>query len=300
MPKPSRVPLVNLIIASAGGVPLAAALPAEAPFAYEPWADSAGRQLGHGFGDHWRYHVCLYELGSFVFSHDSPSVTGMPQPGVPMEAFEDAFRRWVLPAFLEWHGWEVLHAGGLVVGDSLVALCGDSEAGKSTLAHAWRQRGGRVFADDAVPFRMVDGAPWIKAIPFRIRLRPPSLRYFGVSAAGASAFVYASQNQSEDVGVLRSICILERRQEERGDVLLQPIAPEFALPALLRRACSLTLSDRGRNRVMMESYIALVNAVSVFRLSYPTDLDCVETVLDRLAEHGSSQVAGSLTASLAP
>ena len=99
--------------------------------------------------------------------------------------------------------------------------------------------------------------------------------------------------------LLRAIYLLERRRDEAPPasgyppVLLERTAPEEALFALLQQAICLTLKDRARNRHMMESYMALANAVPTFRLSYPTGLGYVDTILDRLTLHGASLATDS-------
>src|SRR5947209_8414922 len=145
----------------------------------EPWIDLAGHEYGYCFEGKEGYHVRIHGLGTFDFTGDSPEVRGATEPGVAAGTFRDAFCREVLPYVLQRHSWEVLHASGLVVAGACVALCGDSELGKSTLAYAWHRRGGGVYADDAIPFRVEGEKVPIQPIPFRLRPRLSALPFFG-------------------------------------------------------------------------------------------------------------------------
>ncbi len=306
----------------ASGYPAAASSEFDASF--EPWTDAAGCDYGYSFEEEGWYHIRLYGIGSFAFTRHSSLVRGAPEAGVSPDYFHDVFCRQIMPVVLQHHSWEVLHASGLVVVGACVALCGDAEMGKSTLAHAWRQRGGRVYADDMILFRVAGGSVPIRSLPFRIRPRPsalghhpgttptcggypallpalPAARERTPPASGMDPRELAGRAHPEPAlngELLRAIYLLERRRggaqrgagprEAHGPVLLERTAPEEALFALLQQAICLTLKDRARNRRMIESYMALANAVPTFRLSYPSGLGYVDTILDRLTLHGAS------------
>jgi len=163
--------------------------------------------------------------------------------------------------------------------------------GKSTLAHAWSCREGTVFADDTVPFRVEGSTVSVTPIPFRIRARPPARDYFGdpsvpETAMGERAPAADRLDPAAFAGApLRAIFLLRRRDEMGGPVGIEPVAPPEALPALLKHALCLHLRDRTRNAAMMSHYLALAGGVPAFQLSYPTGLDHVRAILDRLTSH---------------
>jgi hypothetical protein len=272
-----------------------AAASSEFDAAFEPWIDASGCNYGYSFEDDGGYHIRLYGIGNFAFTRHSSLVRGAPEAGVPLDAFHDVFCRQIVPLVLQQHSWEVLHASGLVVAGACVALSGDSEMGKSTLAHAWRRRVGRVYADDMILFRVEGGSAPIRSLPFRIRPRPSALCHCGSSGMDPRELAGDAHPEPAVNGeVLRAIYLVERRRdEEHGPVLLETTSPEEALLALLQQAICLTLKDRARNHRMMESYMALVNAVPTFRLSYPTGLGYVDMILDRLTTHVASQATES-------
>src|SRR5688500_9196009 len=161
--------------------------PAEANLPIEPWIDPTGRDYGYCYENGDTYTIQIHGAGRFAFGRQSTEVRGTPQAGVEPEAFRDVFCREIVPFVLQRHSWEVLHASGLVVEGWGVALCGNSQMGKSTLAHAWHRRVSGIYADDAIPFRLEGPSIRIGSAPFRIRLRPPSRRYF--EAAGKQGTV---------------------------------------------------------------------------------------------------------------
>jgi hypothetical protein len=273
---------VRLIIRSSDAAPSCGAAPQPgADASVERWTDPTGYEHGYSIENGDSYLIHLHGAGHFAFSRHSDQVYGVREPGVATDVFAELFRRQILPFVLQRQRWEVLHACGLVAAGTCIALCGDSQMGKSTLAHAWSRRGGRVFADDAVPFRVEGGRVLLRPIPFRLRLRPPTLQYYGPcdphpgKAPGMTAGA-----------VLGAIYLLDRRlDDEEGLVRLEPAGPEAALAALLRQAYCLTLRNRDHNRQMIETYLSLMGVVPTFHLSYPTGLDHVETILDRVAAH---------------
>jgi hypothetical protein len=286
---------VRLIIHSDDATtPCDAATPSDADAWVERWTDPTGCEHGYSVENGDEYLIRLYGLGSFTFSRYSDVVLGTREPGVAPEAFDEAFHRQLLPFVLQQQCWEVLHASGLVVSGACIALCGDSQMGKSTLAHAWRRRGGDVFADDAIPFRVEGDLARLRPIPFQVRLRPPALRHFGLAdTASMAAPVGGLSLAAEDGARLRAMYLLDRRKDdEEGPVWIAPTVVEEALRGLLKQAYCLTLRDRARNQQLVESYLNLMNAVPTFHLSYPTGLDHVETILDHLHTHVTGLMTG--------
>src|SRR5439155_16052773 len=65
-----------------------------------------------------------------------------------------------------------LHASGVLGPGGVVAFCGESGTGKSTLAYGLGTRGYLPWADDAVAFEITDADVHTVRLPFRVRLRP--------------------------------------------------------------------------------------------------------------------------------
>jgi hypothetical protein len=62
-----------------------------------------------------------------------------------------------MPLMTALRGREVMHAAGVVVGESLVGLVAASGTGKSATAANLMAQGGRFFADDVLPLDVVEG-----------------------------------------------------------------------------------------------------------------------------------------------
>jgi hypothetical protein len=286
---------VHLVIDSQGAAASPAVAPGEVVLSFQPWLDITGRDFGYGFEDDEGYHLYVHGLGSFHFTRNAGVVRAVPAPEVTQDTLRDTFRRHILPRVLQWHGWEVIHASGLVVAGAGIALCGDSEAGKSTLAYAWRRRGGDIYADDAVFLRVEASSVSLQPLPFRIRLRPPSSSYFGAGVPDLNKPGENGCSAATPCGIaLRAIYLLQRRREGgEGECTLQPVAPADAFAALLQQSFCLTAQDRARNCRMVQNYMSLADAVPTFSLSYPTGLEHVDRILDRLQEHAAALVKTS-------
>src|SRR5437868_7089772 len=85
------------------------------------------------------------------------------------ENVETDYRRAVLPMALQAHGQEVIHASAVITEDGVVAFCGRSQTGKSTVAYGLHRRGYRVWADDTLVFDA--SAEFVQVIPYPHRLR---------------------------------------------------------------------------------------------------------------------------------
>ena len=75
-------------------------------------------------------------------------------------------------------GYLVLHAAGVVWGDSGILIAGRAGAGKSTLAMACARRGFGVFAEDAVFVRARSATLELWGIPWVQRLLPDAAAFF--------------------------------------------------------------------------------------------------------------------------
>src|SRR5687768_215423 len=273
-PTESQLPVRLVIDPDGAAFAPGEAAPSGTDVRFARWINTAGREYARGgpVGD--RYRVHLYGYGHFVLTRHSDLVQGVPDPGVTPDVFRNGFNRKVLYWALVWNSWEVLHGCGMVVAGECIALCGRSEMGKSTLARAWRRRGGAVFADDAVPFRMEGASAQLCPLPFRLRPRPPGYRPDPTRISASKPFVDLEAAPALADTRLRALYIAERRLDDSsGPIRLEPARPLDALPEVLRHAYTLTLQLPTRNREMMATYITLVNTIPVYRLSYPTGIE---------------------------
>ena len=121
----------------------------EAGSPVQVWRDEQGTMLASCYALDGQRRVDVPGVAGFSFGAPSESVTAYPLTSVRPEVIEETYCRWVLPMVLQACGTEVLHASAVQTG-GVVALCGTSGVGKSTIAFAMSRRGHRIWADDAV------------------------------------------------------------------------------------------------------------------------------------------------------
>jgi len=181
-------------------------------------------------------------------------------------------------------GDEVLHASGIVGPHGVVALCAESETGKSTLAYALSRRGYAPWADDAVSFR-IDGNANVESfpLPFAIRLRAaPAARFGRGNGRDPVTLEHLAPLDDAVPAPIAAICVLERVQELRGDepVVVERLRPTAAFPLVLAHAYCYSDADIERNRLMIVRYLRLVAHVPTFRVHLTSTLDRLDQVVD--------------------
>lgn len=251
----------------------AAVLPEGAEAGVQVWREH-GEVCAYGYaaaGANWLH---LPRVATFRFVDESRRVVAVAGAAVPERTVVDAFERTVLPLALQFFGAEALHASAVLGPGGVVALCGDSGVGKSTLAHVLSTRGHELWADDAVVFDPRDGGVVAVPLPFRPMLRPAA-----VAALGAAAL--PSGDPAEEP--LACLVVLERAPGD-SRVSTRRLAAAEALEAAIAHAYCYRPEDLERNRRMMTTYLELVARVPVFELRFATDLEQVGAVAERVEE----------------
>jgi len=186
------------------------------------------------------------------------------------EALEDTWFRSVLPLVLQARGTQVLHASAVLTPRGVLALCGMSTSGKSTLAWALERRGHDVVADDALAFTIHDGRAAAHAVPHRLRLRADVLERYGVPQDNALREPPAGPHRLAAVAVLERGARLERI----------PLDSAEAVVALLPHAYCFTLDDTAGKATLANAYMRLADAIPVTRLVLPDGHERLEEILD--------------------
>src|SRR6266851_3250608 len=118
----------------------------------EVWRDIHGEVSAYSEVLGEEYWMHLPGLASFRFSCCGDEIAAAVTGSVREELVLDAYQRKVLPLALQVCGREVLHASAVRSPGGVMALCGISETGKSTIAFGLSRRGFPLWADDAVAF----------------------------------------------------------------------------------------------------------------------------------------------------
>jgi hypothetical protein len=238
-----------------------------------------------------QYH-CLRipSVGTFCFAPNLPEVRLFRESGAHPEHVEDTYFRVVLPIASQLHGRQVLHASAVLLPQGIVALCGRSGDGKSTLAYGLSQRGFPMWADDAVSFRATPGGATVHPLPFRLRLRPTSADWFGLAANMKGFERTLSWCAGTDVVPFRALIVLDRRglANAQPEVKIERLSPADAFTAVLPHAYYLSLRDSVLKRNLASGYLDLANQVPVFSLRFVPRLQMIDNIADAIHDSVAS------------
>ena len=241
------------------------------------WRDEYGT-VAFGWSDSPRSSMRLPGVGLFGWTDSEAEWTASPEPGVEHDAVVDAFRRCVLPMALQAEGREVLHASAVLMPQGAVALCGRSRTGKSTLAYGLSRHLNRpLWADDAVAVELTEQGVSVLALPFSLKLRPPSERYFRTDARAAGP--REDNSAAARLVPLAAVFILTRSDTPRGAVRASRTEGGHAFTALLEHAYCFDLENPVRRAQMVDQYLELSARVPVFELSFPSGLHVLPATL---------------------
>jgi hypothetical protein len=275
----------QLIIAS--GAEEISSRPGEADSPVQVWRDEQGTTLASCYTLDGQRRVDVPGIASFRFGVPFKIVTASPITSVRPEVIEETYCRAVLPMVLQACGTEVLHASAVHT-EGVVALCGTSGVGKSTIAFALSRRGHRLWADDAVAIDLSGPAVVALPLPFEMRLRPRAAALFGVEpqATGAPSCGRPMDQADKGPAPLAALCLLSRGEEERRGcgVRMERLRPSAALPALLAHAYCFSLEDPGLKRAMIQRYMELAARMPVFALRFRPGLELLPWILDEIEE----------------
>ena len=243
------------------------------------WTMPDGETCALGYRVGGYYWMEWPDFASFRFHPAEATVTAFVQANTARHAVDDVWRRSVLPLVLVTRGLEALHASASAGPGGVVAFCASSGTGKSTIAYALRARGFDQWSDDAVVFD-VGAEPAVRAIPLPYRSRLD---------AAANKFVTVTPEASEIATAppapLAAICVLSRLPADADrEIDVNPLSGSAALLAVLPHAHVFDQADLDRTRRMVDAFLALIDRVPVYAVSFRPGPDAWPAVLDRLAE----------------
>ena len=244
-------------------------VPATLPPA-EIWRRPDGGVCAYGYTGATQHWMCFPGFATFSFSNIS--VRALVQRGAKRGRIRDVYERSVLPMAVQLQGLEALHASGVRSPRGIVALCGVSGTGKSTVAFGLSRCSYRLWGDDAVAF---DPACRAVPLPFRMQLRSQSSAYFGESSG--------CRRRNQGVPVPMAMVVVLRRVEN-GVPMLTQLAPPAAFPAVLPHAYCFSLNHAERKRGMARTYLQLCARIPIFELKFSAGLVHLARMLE-LIEH---------------
>lgn len=257
--------------------------------------------------------IWISSMASFRFplKADSREVecVAVPHPGAKERSIIDGYYRMVLPMILQSYGLESMHGTAVappagadgVGGPCAYTLHAFSTMGKTTLTQALAERGFAVLADDALILDpegdgLKPARPALQPIPFAMRMREPTAELFGMP-------VRDKVPDPGDLGARDLLtplplagCVLIERFDD-GPVVLTRMAQHEAFKRLLDHCYTFDPFRKERTGQMMKAYLKLAREVPVVTFRYPSGLDRLAEVADRLADHlamGFGTASGSI------
>ncbi len=223
-------------------------------------------------------------LFEFVVTPDGEQVVARPLEG----ALEESFRTYLLGQVLSFallrQGIEPLHATAVTGPAGGIAFLGDTGAGKSTLAAAFLVAGHRLLTDDLlVTAQRGEGFVAFPG-PMRLKLYPEvAARVLGRTDPGTrmnpdvekQVLALAPEQCSSSGGPvpLAALFVLDDEAEPAPEVAVTRLDPREAFMELTRWTFNDLLTPPERLRRQFTTAADLAEALPVFGLRYPRDLD---------------------------
>jgi hypothetical protein len=247
----------------------------------EIWRDTTGAVYAYGErrgNDCWMH---VPGVASYRFTPEGKEVAASVADGARSDIVLDAYQRRVLPMAVQVRGYEVLHASAVHSPAGIVAFCGVSQAGKSTIAFGLSRRGYRVWCDDVLAFDLSDPLPSAISLPFQLRLRPTAIEMFGRESVAAEPAGDSNLPGSQTAS-LAAVCVLRRADDQPAPVTVRQLAFSDAFLAVLNHACWFTFQDAQDKRRVIDHYMDLTAAIPVFDVAFRSGLQHLPAVLDQI------------------
>jgi hypothetical protein len=235
--------------------------------------DPSGNALAFGAVADGEYRLRFPGLVTYAFRPGDSEIRFATEGRTPRAVVEDLLRTAALPLLLQTENYEALHASAIQTVAGVVAFCGFSGAGKTTVAYGLARRGHALWADDVVLFPpQLDPEAVVTArAPHSVNLRSESAQHFGLGGEPAISTASVADDR------LAAVVVLDRGVEPRAALL----PPAEALTAILPHAFCFFAAE-GRERRTVAAYLDLIARVPVFTFSPPTGFAGFEAKLDQL------------------
>jgi hypothetical protein len=229
-------------------------------------------------GKHW---VRLPGVAVFGYDPERDEVTAVVEVGMNRAVVAEAYRRVVLPMVQQARLSQVLHASGVRAASGVIAFCGTSGTGKSTVAYGFARRGYPLWGDDAVCFTASDRGMESIPLPFDLFLRVPTAAFYELAPGSIP------RSEATEAVRLGAVCVLrigDRLAPSEAPVRIAPLASAEAFTMTLEHAYSFGLSDKEQRARLVDQYLELAATTPVYDVSFEHGLDRLEVVLDAIEQ----------------
>lgn len=196
-------------------------------------------------------------------------------PSAAEHIVDDLFSSAVRPFFLQVQGYEVLHASAVQTPEGVIAFCGFSGDGKTTIAYGLARKGHALWADDAVVLASTEDGTSTVRFPHAVNLRSAAREFFRL--AGDEEVKLPGHDDRVDR--LAALVVLGPTQAGPTELTSLPLGE--ALAAVLPHAFCF-FAEEGRAQKTVTAYLDVVSHIPVYRLHVPRDLSRLGETLDLL------------------
>jgi hypothetical protein len=241
-------------------------------------ADLSGAPVAYGWRTDVDCWIAVPEAASFRLRPPSRTVVAFAEPHADPDDVVDAYLTTALPLALQVVlRKQALHASAVRAADGVVAFCGHSHSGKTTLAYAFSRRGYALWGDDVLAVDATTDVAMALRVPFALNLRPATTAYFGVEAlpAPAPAPTWAS-------ATLAAIMVLDPGRNAPRSV--ERLTGRSTFTALLAHRYVFRPQTSAEKAQSVRDYLKIAAEVPVFRVRHRARFDDLPELLEQIEE----------------
>lgn len=236
-------------------------------------------------------HLRWPGLFEFVINGDGHEVRGRRLGRASLESFHTYLLGQVVSFALLKQGIEQLHATVVSFAGRALALTGDCGRGKSTLAAALLQRGGKLLVDDMLVLQPHGRDLLAMPGPPRLKLLPDAAKKARLSSGKALAMnplvakrIFPVRNAQREPVPLQHLYVLDAPNPRTKRISIVRCPPAKACAQVIAAAYNLDMEFAGRPASQLHWAASIANSVPVSMLRYPRNLRRLDEVADKVIE----------------
>lgn len=242
------------------------------------------------------YWLRFPQLVDFALHPQSNQITAYRQKNIPDNTVCHLLLDQVIPRLLSHQGQLIIHASCIQVEDSLIAFCGESGWGKSTLAACLYKQGNTLITDDCLLLETKNSS--ITGIPNYqgLRLLEDSLSLLPdlqkettvVSHYASKKRIPVSRKKQIRAIPVSNIFILNDPNQlcDNHSISTEVISRAPALIELIKHCFPLDITDSNRTAKQLANLATLINNSNTqfHHLKYPRNMELLANVLKAISK----------------
>jgi len=244
------------------------------------WQTAPGEHLTKVKKQGDSYWLYCIDYGAINIDCASLTISTYPKKDMALDQFDFFLSREWLPMAYQVCGTQVLHASAVVhlKSDKIIAFCGDTGTGKSTMAYGFAKREGwEQIADDRLAFEVENGKIKPVFIPNHIQLRPGSAKFFGQSPYSYALCSWFDTDLSID-SVFFLYPFHDPIPATNESFKIENISKANAYTLFLKQAFALTTKLSQQNKILMRKYLVLSKQTQSYRLLFTKGFEKLDKI----------------------